>query len=228
MCTAYLACSPARAGTVFSIQPSTMAAAPGDVGDSFDVVLTNNGPGRITVGGFSFEVSVTDPNITFTGADFSTAALPYIFAGDSFDEDNSLPLNYDFGQTLDATDTYDVILSGVTLTSGESLALGEVQFDVAYGAATGPVTLSFTGGAGANSLSDALGNFISVDSLNNGEVTLEAQSSTSEPASWLLLGGGLAALGLLRVNARRLVRAGCLSGGKIHRTSAVGKCWRLS
>jgi hypothetical protein len=192
-CAAVLACSPARATTTFSIEPSTVNANPGDVGDTFDVVLTNNGPDPITVAAFDFEVSVTDSDITLTGADFTPVADPYIFAGDSVDEDLSLPLNLNSGLTLDANDSYD-LSGGVTLASGESLSLGEVLFSVSPSAAGGPFTVSFTGTpavADGNNLSDASGAAINVDNFTGGTIDI---SSVPEPSSLLLMLGGMAAL----------------------------------
>jgi len=191
-CAAVLVCSPARAGTIFSIQPSTVAATPGSVGNAFDVVLTNSGPGSITVAGFVFEVSVTDTDITLTGADFSPAAFPYIFAGHSFYESSSIPLNYTSGQTLDAADVYDIFGSGVTVASGESLALGEVFFDVSSGAAIGAFLVTFTGTPAvgdANIWSDPLANLISVDSFADGTI-----ETVPEPGSLFLMLVGLSAL----------------------------------
>lgn len=195
-CGVVLMCCPARATTTFSIDPSTIGASPGDVGDAFDVVLTNNGPDSITVAGFAFEVSVTDADITLTGADFSTVAFPYIFAGQSFDQDLAAPLNFTSGQTLDAGDDSDS--AGVTLTSGESLALGNVMFDVANGAATGSFAVSFTGTPTAdfNSLSDASGNAINVDNFAGGAINI---NTVPEPSSALLLLAGIGAIaGLAR------------------------------
>ena len=198
-----LACSPARAGLVYySIQPSAISAAPGDVGDTFDVVLTNGSGSAINVAGFAFEVSVTGTDITLTGADFSTIADPYIFAGDSSDQINGFTLDTDnLGQILDAMDfTNDG--ANLTLTPGESLALGNVQFDVAGGAAPGLFTVSFTGDPlFDNNLSDAAGDLSYPDTSSTATITIS--SSTPEPVSWLLLAGGLAALGLRRVNARK-------------------------
>jgi hypothetical protein len=197
-CAAVLICSPARASTSFSISPSTFDALPGDVGDAFDVVFTNLGPGSITVAGFAFEVSVTDTDITLTGADFSTSAYPYIFAGDSVDEDLSVPLNLPTsGQTLDANDTYD-LSGGITLTSDESLALGEVLFSVSPTAATGPFTVSFTGipaPSDANNLSDPSGNAINVDSFIDGTIDITGSTeSVPEPSSFFLVLAGIAAV----------------------------------
>jgi hypothetical protein len=196
-CAAAFTCSPAGA-TTFSIQPSAVSASPGSSGNAFDVVLTNNGPGSITVGIFAFEVSVTDADVNLTGADFSTGATAYIFAGHSFDQDNSLPLNLpSSGQTLDASDSYDISGSGVTLTSGESLALGEVLYSVSPTAVAGPVTVSFTGTpsvSDGNNLSDPSFNAINVDTFTSGTITI----TTPEPSSIFLTLAGMAALAALR------------------------------
>src|ERR1700689_4926801 len=71
--------APARGSLVFSV-PSVTANA-GDVGDSFDVLLTYSGS-PISVGGFAFEITTTDPDITFTDATTATATA-YIFSGTS-------------------------------------------------------------------------------------------------------------------------------------------------
>jgi len=194
-CAAVLICSPARATTTFSIQPVTVNANPDDVGDTFDVVLTNNGPDPISVAAFEFEVSVTDPDITLTGADFSPSVHPYIFAGDSFDEVNSLPLNTDSGQTLDGSDSTNDLM-GITLTSGESLALGEVLFSVADPATPGPFTVSFTGSpavSDSNNLTDPSFNPINVDDFSGGTIDISGVS-TPEPSSFLLMLAGAATL----------------------------------
>ncbi|HTB15034.1 MAG TPA: PEP-CTERM sorting domain-containing protein [Bryobacteraceae bacterium] len=202
-CGATLLCSPASA-TEFSIQPSIVVASPGAVGDAFDVVLTNNGASSITVGTFAFEVSVTDPDITFVGADFSTSAAPYIFAGQSVDETFSLPLlTSNTGQTLDASDSFFPFGSGATLTPGESLALGEVLFDVSPTAAPGSFAVSFTGTpsvADANNLSDPTGAPIGVDTFTPGSIDVV---SSPEPSSIFLVLTGAAALALSIRRRRR-------------------------
>jgi hypothetical protein len=197
-CAVMLVCSPARATTIFSIQPTTFAA-PGSTGNAFDVVLTNSGPGSIEVGGFSFEVSVTNPAISLTGADFTPIVAPYIFAGNSFDEDLPIALNSTSGATLDASDTYETALSGVTLISGESLSLGEVLYNVAANASAGSFAVSFTGTpsvADANNLADNNGNAIDVGTFTSGTINI-----VPEPSSLLLLLAGTAALAGLRRRA---------------------------
>lgn len=165
ICGVGLICPMAHATTTYSIDPATVSAQPGDVGDSFDVIFTNNGPGDLSVAAFAFEVTVADPDITLTGADFSTNAGPYIFAGDSFDEINSETLSYvttvgRLPQTVDGSDvTNDA--TGVTVGAGESADLGRVLFDVADPAQAGQFALTFTGvvsiPANANDLSDPNG-----------------------------------------------------------------------
>ena len=189
--------SPMHAGTVLSIQPGTSSANPGGSG-AFNVVLTNTGTSGVSIGGFAFQVSVASPDITLTGADFSSVPT-YIFAGHSFDMDFSLPLNTDSGATLDAIDSYDVALSGIILGAGQSLGLGEVFFSVANPAATGPFPVTFTGSptiGSNNDLGDANGNTFAIDSFVNGSIDI-----VPEPTSLLLMAAGTA--GLLGLRRRR-------------------------
>jgi hypothetical protein len=200
-CAAALLCSPAQAGTIYSISPANVFANPGDVGDSFDVLLTNSGTSDISIAAFSFEVSVTNPDITLTGADFSTGANPYIFATDSFDAINGFTLNTTSpGQTLDAGDvTNDG--AGITLAPGQSLALGDVLFNVANGTASGSYTVSFSGGADFNNLSGPAGNAINVDSFSSGTIFISSVATVPEPVSALPLAGALI-IGVLVVRKR--------------------------
>jgi hypothetical protein len=160
-------------------------------------LLTNNGPGSISVQSFSFEVSVATPNITFTGANFATVASTYIFAGDSFDAMNGFTLNISSpGQALDANDgTNDG--AGISLNSGQTLALGHILFDVTGGAAAGPFAVSFTGGSAENNLTDPQGANIPVDTLTGGTINISAVSSVPEPSSLPLVLAGTAALAAL-------------------------------
>jgi hypothetical protein len=208
---------PAHAATMYSISPATISASPGDVGDSFDVVLTNNGPDPISVAAFAFEVTVADPDVTLVGATYSTA-LPYIFDGDSFDQINaaliesfcscSYPLsipNVDTtNQTLVGSDVTNDD-AGIAIASGESIGLGHVLFDVAPGAALGPFDLSFTGNfsgvvADSNNMSDPLGNLISIDDYSEGSISV---SSVPEPSSLSLALGALTVAVFLSRRHRR-------------------------
>jgi hypothetical protein len=171
-----LGATPARASFNFSIVPITLNPTQGDVGDVFDVVLTNTGP-AFQANSFTFEVSTTDGDITFTSADPLNTVDPYIFAGDSFV--GSGALNTGSGQTLDASDlTAD--FADITVPVG-AVALGEVFYEVAPAAALGPFTITF-GVASANGLSDANFDTITPDSLNSQQFDIE--QGVPEPATF--------------------------------------------
>jgi hypothetical protein len=143
-CAAVFMSTPAHATTTFSIQPAGLISAPSGTG-AFDVVLTNNGPSSISVAAFSFEITA-GAGVTLTSADFATGVNSYIFAGDSFDIDNSATLYTNLlpAQNVVADDhTEDG--AGITLASGESLALGDVLFSVSPTTSAGPVSLSLLG-----------------------------------------------------------------------------------
>jgi hypothetical protein len=200
ICAAGLVGSAARAGSIasYSIVAGTLNVAPGDIDDSFEVLLTNNTLAPLNVDAFAFQVSVPDTDITFVNADFSTTPDAYIFPADnSFDQVNGFTL---YMNTLPAQ-----LLNGSDLTNdgtdvmigpGDSAALGEVYFDVANDAAAGPFTISFTGGTDFNNLVDAEGDLYDLDT--SAFATGSIASSTPEPSTVLLLGGALTLLGLLR------------------------------
>src|SRR5882672_4077098 len=73
--------APSRAAAILTLQ-SVIASSP-SAGNAFDVVLTNTGPGSITLGGFSFELTTADANITFTSATTGTTLFAYVFSGHS-------------------------------------------------------------------------------------------------------------------------------------------------
>jgi hypothetical protein len=189
-CVVGLIHSSANASTTYSIDPATLSAHAGDVGDSFDVLFTNHGPDALLVAAFDFEVSVADTDITLTGADFSTNSSPYIFAGDSSDQINSFPLTYVnvdgySPQILDASDlTNDS--AGATVAPGASADLGRVLFNVANPAQTGSFAVTFTGEvtnvAHANNLANTDFVGITVDSFSGATISV---SSVPEPSSLL-------------------------------------------
>jgi len=217
ICVAGAVARLAHASTTYSIDPAAISAHPGDVGDSFDVIFTNNGSAALSVAGFAFEVSVADTDITLTGADFSTNVSPYIFAGNSFDQINSFTLNYVnvdgySPQILDASDvTNDA--TGVSVGPGDSADLGEVLFDVADPAQAGPFAVTFTGEvsdvANANNLATPEGDGISVDTFSGGTITV---SPVPEPSSLLVGSMGLTALIAGPFGRKHLRRAGNRSG----------------
>lgn len=193
VCAAAVTIAPAHAATI-TLVPSNAVAFPGDTGGTFEVDLTNDGEAGISVLSFSFELSVTDPDLSLTGASFATSSR-YIFTNDSFDQESDppAPLNYDSGATLDASDiTAD--FTGITIAAGQTVGLGLIGFDVAPGAAPGTFAVSFTGGTGADGANDIVdSSFATIDStFNDGTVSINAVTSAPEPATFWLLGSILA------------------------------------
>lgn len=186
--------APARADFVFSLESGINATA-GSTGNTFDVLLTNTGGSDVLVGGFSWGITTSDADITFTGADTSTVT-PYVFAGDSFDVINSFPLvtNTLPGQTVEASD-FSNSGAGDTVASGGTVAVGRVMFDIANGAAPGPFAVTFET-TGINSLSDNTGtglNFTTTD----GTITITSITTVPEPAQGGLVICILAGLAIL-------------------------------
>lgn len=182
-----------------------VTAQPGSTGNTLDIMLKNTGPGSITVGGFSFEISTASPGIVFTSASSSPLA-PYVFDGHSLFGPN---IETSTGTTLAASDLYDVVLSGTIVTANQTVGLGRVFFDVVgsvFGAGPFPVdipvvfsTYSFT------SLSDENGNDIPVGTLLDGSIRI-----VPEPASLGLLAAMfLAYAGITR--ARKFFASSSLS-----------------
>ncbi len=182
---------PARADLLFSLE-SPITAMAGDVGDSFDVLLTNTGSSAVTVADFSFGITTTDTDITFTGATTSTVTEPYIFAGDSFDDDNGFPFYTvppPIGQTLEATDASNSGL-GDAIGAGDTVAVGNIIFDVANGAAPGPAVVTFEAFP-TTGLLDPDFNYLSF-TANDGSITVTSTSSVPEPATIFTTGAALA------------------------------------
>ncbi|HXS94699.1 MAG TPA: PEP-CTERM sorting domain-containing protein [Candidatus Limnocylindrales bacterium] len=174
----------ASAGVVFSVTPVTTIAHPGDIGDSFDVVLTNNSGGTISVAAFTFGVSTSSSDISFQAADTSTSA-PYIFAGDSFDIIGGFPLSsgtFPNQHVVGSDLTND--FTGVTVLNGQTVGLGRILYDVSPTAATGSFSLDLSTNANENSLSDENFAGITIDSLKDASVSIE--NTVPEPATLLL------------------------------------------
>src|SRR5580658_672404 len=79
---------PARSDVI--LETGIVNASQGSVGNIIGVEVENTGGSSIVIGGFDFEI-IANSGIDFTEASFPTSP-PYIFAGDSFDQANSLPL----------------------------------------------------------------------------------------------------------------------------------------
>jgi hypothetical protein len=187
----------ASASVVFSIAPITTQVHPGDINDAFQVLLMNSSGADISVAGFSFGVTTTNTDITFQSADTQTTDQ-YIFAGDSFDVINTIPLSFSSpGQSLVGLDnTNDG--AGITVANGQAVGLGRVLFDVSPTAVPlTPFTIDFSTNPGDNSLSGTGANAISF-SFSSGGQTVTITPATPEPATLLLAPAGLLLLLLRR------------------------------
>ena len=179
----------ASASVVFSVAPISTQVHPGDIGDNFEVLLTNNSGADISVAGFSFGVTTTNTDITFQSADTSTADQ-YIFAGDSLDVINVIPLSFSPpGQSLVGRDvTKDG--NGATVANRQTVGLGRIFFNVSPAAPLVPFAIDFSTSPGDNSLSGAGISAISFSFASGGQ-TVTITPSTPEPATLLLVPAGL-------------------------------------
>ncbi len=187
-----LLCTPAPAAFVFSLQQPINANS-GSTGNAFDVLVTNTGASAVTIGGFFFGVTTTDASITFTSANTVTVVDPYIFAGDSFDVNNSVPLNTTSGQSLDAADLSDSG-AGTSVAPGATFGVGHILFDIANGAAAGPASVTFD--STFTSLADAGGNPVAF-TTSPGTINVSTPNTVPEPATFALVFCGLAGLAVL-------------------------------
>lgn len=185
--TAFLMYAPhAQGAIVISVQSA--AAAAGSTGNAIDVLLRNTGA-PVTVDSFAFSIKTANPNIQFTSASFATVLAPYIFAGNSFDQNNSFALATSVGQTLSASDVADVG-AGTVLATGSSFGLGRAIFDVLSTSTAGPFIVSFD--QASTSLSDVGGQPIPIDSFVNGTITVTTTIPEPSSALFMLTGVSLA------------------------------------
>ncbi len=175
---------PAQADIMVSADPVTVTA--GSTGNQFDVFLTNDGPGAITVAGFSFGISVANPFISFTAATASTA-LPYIFGANSDFGPDLIVSNT--GQSLLASDLYAIQNAGATIGAGSTVGLGRISFDVLAGATPGMISVTFASSPGTTSLSDPGENDITIATLTSGSLTIAGTTPVPEPSGIALLFG---------------------------------------
>lgn len=189
----FIAAISAQASVILTMQ--TVMATAGSTGNSLQITLTNDDPVfSIDVSGFNFLIHSTSPNINFTSALFNTA-FPYIFAGNSFDEDNMLPLNTSSGQSLAASDSADNVPTFTTVGPGATFGIADILFDIAPNALNGFDAIVFDTDPANTSVSDQNGMAIQIASFVNGGVIT---SSVPEPAGQWLMVGGLAFLTLWR------------------------------
>jgi hypothetical protein len=175
---------PATGGVIFEI--GSVFASPGSAG-MIEVDVQNTGGSSVVVGGFNFEIS-GDSDIDFTAAGFATFA-PYIFAGDSFDQANSAPLNTSTGSSLSASDLSNSG-NGDTLGAGQTAGLALVTFIVSPTAAPGPVTVSFSTDPADTSLLDPNGDAITIDTFASGTIDVIPEPSTAAMLLAALMGLG--------------------------------------
>ena len=192
---AIAAAPPALADLVVSV--SSAAVNPGTANDVLDVTLLNTGNSAVTVLAFSFGLSVNSPDITFSEATISTGT-PYIFAGHSlFGPD----IGSAAGQSLTASDLFDIAGSGAVVGAGGSVGLGQVLFDVAANAASGVFAVSLS--APETSLADPTTANLPIQSLVDGQISIAAQPSVPEPSAVFGITISLAALAMRLRRTRR-------------------------
>jgi hypothetical protein len=184
---------PARANIIISV--GDVFAIAGSTGNGIDVTLTNTGPSAINVGGFNFQISTSDTDITFQSTTISTLA-PYVFLGDSLFGSPINTCTSPCGQSIDGSDL--AASAGDLVAAGATVGLGHVLFDVAGGATPGPFVVTLAGFPGTSLAGAApAGANIPIDTFTDGQITITA---VPEPASALLL---ISALGALVAVKRR-------------------------
>jgi hypothetical protein len=187
---------PAAAASI-TLSATSVSAAPGSSMDSFEVDLTNLGSTALTIGGFSFDLSVASTDIVLTDVTSATEA-GYIFSGKSlFGPDLSGPNS---SQTITASDVAATPFTGTTISPGQEVGLGHVLFNVTSGATPGVFAVTLASFP-ATTLSDVSGNNISIDVLSAGQITITGPTTaTPEPSSLLIT----LAFGALLVLTKRI------------------------
>jgi hypothetical protein len=170
-----LASASCFATNILTIPAATAPA--GSIGNTFDITLATTGTG---LDAFSFVITSTNPGITFTSASDATT-LAYVFSGTSLFAPNLDTAN---GTTLVAS---DLSIPPVALSAG-NYGLAHIFFDVASTVAPGTYGIGFI--LAGTSLAD--GGAIVGFETKRGSITVT--SSVPEPASGLLLLGGLVAV----------------------------------
>lgn len=192
-----LAAMPARADLIVGVQ--SVAVNAGTVGNSLEVTLTNTGA-PVTVGGFSFEIVASNPDVTFTGGSTATTPATYIFAGNSFDDITASPLVTSLlGPSLDASDLAFDPSTSPTIGTGSTVGLGDILFNVSNSAPTETILVALTPDPSLTSLSDPSANPIPITSLDGGHINITRANAVPEPASIWLTASGL----LLCIRRRR-------------------------
>ncbi len=162
----------------------SVSATGADVNDTFDVYLTNIGASAVDVASFNFEINTSSSDISFQQATTATTLYPYIFAGNSL---FGPVISTDGpGQTLDVSDIAATPNSFTVVNPGASFGLGETFFDVAPGAGSEMVPVTFNTNDAFTSVSDQYGNLQPLE-FANGTITVSPVSTVPEPATGGLL-----------------------------------------
>jgi hypothetical protein len=179
-----------------TLLPTTTNINAGSSG-SFEVLLTDEiGGAGVTIGAFNFALKSTSTDVTFTDANDSTTATgymatSYIFSGNSLaDAFFGGDLTIQTSPELIGTDFAYIPGSGTTMTGGETLALGEVLFDVSPTAPTETVDISFDESPAGTALSDPSDNNIPIASFTGATINITGgTTSMPEPSFFLILVG---------------------------------------
>ena len=179
-----------RADAGLIVLSPTFSAVTGSSG-TFDITLMNTGGSSVSIGGFSFGISTTNPGITFGSATDATSAT-YIFAGDSlFGPD----ITISSGTSLRASDN-PAIATSFPVAAGATVGLGHVSYSISNAATPGPFLLTLS--PLATSLADALGHGVAIDTMSSGTINVTSSATTPEPGSMILACFGVACMAAVR------------------------------
>lgn len=213
----------ARADLIIVAEPAV--ANPGSNNNTMEMVLTNTGPGAVTIGGFSFGVSVAGTDINFTRADINTATATYIFNGHSVfgptisTQPPALP-----GPSLKASDL-DANPAGTSLSAATTVGLGRLFFDVSPSAALGAHTVTIEPFP-TTSLSDPSANDVPITTLVNGQILVNTPIVPEPAALWSALIALAGAGGWVGARHQQRKRSGRAKLGKEPPLlSACSCCW---
>ena len=182
----------ARAEADLVLLSPTVDALPGTTG-TFDILLENTGSSSVSIGGFSFGISTTDPSILFTNATINTVSGPYIFGIDSLFGPN---IALTTGTSLTANDN-PASVGSYAVAAGATVGLGNVSYSIANASPYGQFDITLSPFP-TSALADAGGANIPITTLTNGSFEV-----TPEPSSKLqTLVGLLAGLRLRKTSAR--------------------------